>query len=630
METTSYVLVMLVVLLPLVSAIVVPLFKNGARRMALWTAILHLLITIALVTLGWGALDESANKTHHVQDRGLIKFQPRFVPGDLTNKLTAPYRTNFTLLSLAESPATKPGPRIQFYIGIDGLNLWLVALASVMMIPAILISWDAIQERQGAFYGWMLMLQGSAIGAFVSFDVILFYIFFELTLVPSFFLIGGWGSGSGRRDAARKFFLYTFAGSMLSLIGIIGIVLTNPNLDGSITFSLPDLMGNVQEKLNQAQRDAKAGNPDSLNDVLRTQSWLFCALIAGFMVKVPVWPFHTWLPSAYGESPVGVTVLLSSLLAKLGTFGILRFVLTLTPDAALAYGLPVIGWLAAFGIVYAAFCAYNQKDIKLTIAYSSVSHLGFLVLGLFTLNNEGLSGSVLHMVNHGLSTGALFALLAFLLDRYRTTQLNQFGGLMGRFPNFAFFSFIFCLASIGLPGLNNFVSEMLMLAGLYNARNPGLHSLGLAVVAAFSILLSACYMLTMMQHVYFNPLKEPQPVIPEPGDITRREFVVFGSLTALCLVLGLAPQLVLDPMKAEIDQLTVIGNEARERAGVPPEPVAPIAPPQPKGMNKGGGKDKGGKGGGGKDKGGKGGKGGGGKDKGIEKAMPKGKMLDEE
>ncbi len=194
--------------------------------------------------------------------------------------------------------------------------------------------------------------------------------------------------------------------------------------------------------------------------------------MAGFMVKVPIWPFHTWLPAAYGESPVGVTILLSALLAKLGTFGILRFVLPLTPDAAVMYGLPVIGSLAAFGIVYAALCAYDQKDIKLMIAYSSVSHLGFLVLGIFAFNAEGLSGAVLHMVNHGLSTGALFALLAFLIDRYRTTQVSQFGGLMGRFPNFALLTFVICLASIGLPGLNNFVSEMLMLAGLFDARQP--------------------------------------------------------------------------------------------------------------------------------------------------------------
>ena len=354
--------------------------------------------------------------------------------------------------------------------------------------------------------------------------------FFELTLIPAFFLIGRWGLGSGRRDAARKFFLYTLAGSLLTLVGVIGLVLTNPTPDGTITFSLPDLTLSVQRSLEQAFQDSLAGKPEKLIELQNTQFWLFLALMAGFMVKIPVWPFHTWLPSAYGEAPTGVTILLSALLAKLGTFGILRFVLPLTPDAAIMYGLPIVGTLAAFGIVYAALCAYDQKDIKLVIAYSSVSHLGFLVLGIFTFNAEGLSGAVLHMINHGISTGALFALLGFLHDRYKTTQVTQFGGLMARFPNFSVLAFVLCLASIGLPGLNNFVSEMLMLAGLFDAGNPRVHHLGLAIVAAIGILLSAWYLLTMLQKVFFNAVKEPMPVANEPTDVKGREVVALGSL----------------------------------------------------------------------------------------------------
>ena len=251
------------------------------------------------------------------------------------------------------------------------------------------------------------------------------------------------------------------------------------------------------------------------------QFWLFIALMAGFMVKVPIWPFHTWLPAAYGEAPTGVVVLLAAVMAKLGTFGILRLVLPLVPDAALAYGLPVIGSLAAFGIVYAALCAYASKDMKMVIAYSSVSHLGFLVLGLFAFNREGLTGSVLHMVNHGLSTGALFAALGFLADRYQTTEMSKFGGLMGRFPIFAVITFVLCLASIGLPGLNNFVSEMLMMAGLFDARSPSGNRMWLAVVAAVGIFLSAWYTLTMMRRVFFNPLKEPEPVQSETPPARR-------------------------------------------------------------------------------------------------------------
>jgi NADH-quinone oxidoreductase subunit M len=272
-------------------------------------------------------------------------------------------------------------------------------------------------------------------------------------------------------------------------------------------------------------------------------------------------------------------------------------------------------------------CAYGQRDIKLVIAYSSVSHLGFLVLGLFAFNAEGLSGAVLHMVNHGLSTGALFALLGFLLDRYGTTHVNQFGGLMGRFPNFAFLTFVIVLASIGLPGLNNFVSEMLMLAGLFDARNPGIHRLGLAIIAAFGILLSAWYMLTMMQKVFFNPLKEPETNIAAPKDINRRECIAFGSLAALCLLLGLAPKLVLDSIRADVRILDTIGENSRARVTGVPIPSEPQTVPtpvdQPQMAPPPAGKGGGGKGGGGKG-GGKGGKGGGGGGKGG------GKMLSED
>jgi NADH-quinone oxidoreductase subunit M len=628
MDTTR-VLLLLVVFLPLLFAGLVPLTGRAARRVALWLATAHLMATIALVCLSIPALNARAERESLYRNNGTIKFQPNSVPGDSGTRLSAANRTSWTLFSLADTPSFKPGPRIEFFVGIDGLNIWLVALASLMLVPAILVSWESIQQRSGAFYGWMFLLQGGTIGAFLSFDVILYYVFFEITLIPAFFLIGEWGMGSGRRDAARKFFLYTLAGSLLTLIGVIGIVLTNPNPDGTITFSLPDLMGNVQEKLNEAFKESKAGKPDKLLEIQHTQSWLFFAVMAGFMVKVPIWPFHTWLPSAYGESPIGVTVLLSSLLAKLGTFGILRLVLTLTPDAALAYGLPVFGWLAAFGIVYAALCAYNQKDMKLTIAYSSVSHLGFLVLGLFTFNREGLSGAVLHMVNHGLTVGALFVLLAFLLDRFRTTQVNQFGGLMGRFPNFALLAFIICLASIGLPSLNNFVSEMLMLAGLFDTRNPKIHCLGLAVVAVFGILMSAWYMLTMMQKVFFNSQKEPAPIQPETRDLKSREYFTLKLLVVLCFVLGLAPQLVLDSLRWEVKQISMIGDKARERAGIPlppddtPPPILRIDPKA--GDKEGGGAGKAGGKAGGMGGGKAGGKGGG-------KAGGKGggKLMDEE
>ncbi len=616
------VLVLLLVLLPLLSAVVVPVFGRAARRVSLLLALVHLGLTAAVVVIAVAWFDTRTPislpsvPTH--DDFKVLRFRPEFVPGEAGPRVSSDVggHTSWTLFSLQnkQTPPGKSGPNVQFYIGVDGLNVWLVALASLMLIPVILVSWESVKEKPGAFFGWLFLLQAGVIGAFLSFDVILFYIFFELTLIPAFFLIGKWGMGSGRRDAARKFFLYTLAGSLLTLVGVIGVVLTNPNPDGTITFSIPQLMVNVQQGLQTAHQKALAGDGTELAAKHATQFWLFLALMAGFMVKVPVWPFHTWLPSAYGEAPTGVTVMLSALMAKLGAFGILRLVLPLVPDAAILYGLPVIGGFAAFGIIYAALCAYASKDMKMVIAYSSVSHLGFLVLALFAFNKEGLSGAVLHMVNHGLSTGALFAALAFLVDRYNTTEMSKFGGLMGRFPGFALLFFVLCLASVGLPGLNNFVSEMLMMAGLFDARNAGVSRMWPAVIAAIGIFLSAWYTFTMLQRVFFNPLKEPEPVVPDVpvAGVSRREFVALGSLATVCLLLGLFPHVLLDTMKPDVRVLSIIGDSARARVGgVPyvyvddePKPKPLPAPPAPiiKGGDDKGGKDKkGGKKGGKKD-----------------------------
>ena len=310
-------------LLPLAAAVLTPLFGRLARRAAVVLALAHLGATVALLLGTLPALDVRAGS---YADRDVFAFEPAFVPGDpgLTgNNNTPTGRTRWNLFTLSAVTPTpdKAGPAVQLYVGVDGLNVWLVLLCSVMMLPAILVSWESVADRPGRFYGLLFLLQFGTVGAFLAFDVVLFYLFFELTLIPGFFLIGGYGAGSGRRDAARKFFLYTLAGSLLTLVGVIGVVMTNPGRDGQITFSLPDLMANVQRGLNTAAADG------TLAEKLTTQSWLFAALMAGFAVKTPIWPFHTWLPAAYGEAPVGVTVLLSALLAKLGTFGILRFVI---------------------------------------------------------------------------------------------------------------------------------------------------------------------------------------------------------------------------------------------------------------------------------------------------------------
>jgi NADH-quinone oxidoreductase subunit M len=297
-----------------------------------------------------------------------------------------------------------------------------------------------------------------------------------------------------------------------------------------------------------------------------TQMWLFFLLVAGFAVKVPLIPFHTWLPSAYGEAPTGVVLLFSALMAKLGTLGFLRIVIPLAPDAAVEFGLPVLGFLGAAGIVYAAFCAYAQRDMKLLAAYSSVSHLGLLVLGTFALNKEGMTGAALHMVNHGLSAGAMFALVGFLAERYRTTDSNLFGGLIAKFPVYAFFMMVIALASVGLPGLNNFVSEMMLIAGLFTPWNTHVAGYALASAAAAGIFLSAWYTFTMIRRVFFGPLQLPQvPTETEPKDANLREIVAFAIPAILCLGLGLFPQPVLNTMRADVAVLVGQTDAARAR-----------------------------------------------------------------
>ncbi|MCZ2343198.1 MAG: NADH-quinone oxidoreductase subunit M [Bacteroidales bacterium] len=626
---TLRMMLLAVLALPLVCAVVTAAVgcccPGLARRVALLLALIQLGLTGSLVFLAADTLVARAGWTLGTEATTTY-FEPIAVPGDQgfgNNHLGQVHETTWSLLTFAPVPQGLPPAEVQFYVGLDGLNVWLVMLTSLMTVVAILISWEAIQTRPGAFYAWLFALQTGIIGAFVAFDAILFYVFFELTLIPSFFLIGYWGGGPARRDAAKKFFLYTLCGSLLTLVGIVGVVLTNPTPvvqhkdgplahygplvvagqpvtleEGPITFSIPRLMRNVQTWADyhaaQVQRSTESATrtpsaeaqqaltqAELTNDRHRAvQVCLFFLLMMGFAVKTPILPLHTWLPSAYGEAPIGMTLILAALLSKLGTFGILRVVIPLTPDAAFLYGLPVFGFLGAVGIVYAALCAFAQRDIKLLVAYSSVSHLGLIILGLFTLNREGLSGATLHMLNHGLSTGTLFALLAFLIDRYRTLDMRQYGGLIGRFPGFAFLLFVVCLASVGLPGLNNFISEMLMLAGLFEGQHTQTIGYGLAVAGTSGIILSAWYTMTMLKCVLFSPHQEPAPVGETPRDLNRREAVAFGVPAALCLLLGLYPQPVLDTIRPDTNVIVRCCDQARVRAGYEPSPAEVLVQPE--------------------------------------------------
>ena len=435
-----------------------------------------------------------------------------------------------------------PGVKLEFYFGLDGISLALVLLTTILTISSVLVSWTAIKDRAAEFYACLLILETGLIGVFCTFDILLFYVFFEFTLIPLFFLVGIWG-GPLRRYAAGKFFVYTLAGGLITLLGLISLVVAAVKANPTLTtpFSIPDL-ANVLVK-----------NP--LPNA--TQAVLFLMISAGFFVKVPLFPFHTWLPLAHVEAPTAGSVLLAGVLLKLGTYGFLRLVLPMLPNACLTVGLPLIGTMASIGIIYGSFCALSQTDIKKLVAYSSVAHLGFCMLGLFALNIEGISGGVLQMINHGLSTGALFCIVGMFYERYHTRQLNELGGMATKLPLLAVAMVFTSFASIGLPGLNGFVGEFLCLAGMFKAGSGDNFGIMYAALGAMGVVLGAWYLLGVVQHAFFGPVHLPpedhshghQPV----SDLNAREVVALAPLLTLCLVLGLFPQPVLNLIRPDVE-----------------------------------------------------------------------------
>jgi NADH-quinone oxidoreductase subunit M len=457
---------------------------------------------------------------------------------------------------------------IQFYIGVDGLNVWLVLLTALLMVTCVLVSWTAITERVNEFYAWLLVLQFALEGVFLSFDIVFFYVFFELTLVPLFFVIGIWG-GPQRQYAARKFFIYTLTGSLITLLGVLGVVLTLAGEgraeQGTLTFFIPKLVQEVaQGKLSPS-----------------VQFWVFAAMMVGFAVKVPLFPVHTWLPLAHTEAPTAGSVLLAGVLLKLGTYGFLRLCLPLAPDASVTFGAPLLGSLAVVGILYGAFCALAQDDIKKLVAYSSVSHLGYCILGLFALNEAGLSGGVFQMINHGLSTGALFLLVGMLYERYHTRRMADYGGMGARLHLMAVFWVFISLSSIGLPGLNGFVGELLVLLGMYNLQTNKVYGPALTAFAVGGMVLGAWYMLTLLRRVFFGKVKEPHHDGHGPvPDLNGRELSALVPIAAACLFLGVYPKPVLDSIKPEVQLVASFAEKARIRAqdqaaaGAPPTQTA--------------------------------------------------------
>lgn len=434
---------------------------------------------------------------------------------------------------------------VRFSLGLDGLSLWLYALSALLMITAVLVSWEAVDDRAPSFYILLMLLETGMLGVFAARDIMLFYVFFEFTLIPLFFLIGIWGHEE-RRYAAIKFFIYTLAGSVLTFLGLIAIVLWGYLETGTMTFSIAALT----EILND--------HPMST----QMQLLIFIALFAGFAVKVPLFPFHTWLPLAHVQAPTAGSVILAGVLLKIGTYGFVRFSLPMLPDAT-ALCMPWVLWLSVAGIIYGALVALAQSDMKRLIAYSSVSHLGFCMLGLFALNDLGMQGGVLQMINHGLSTGALFALVGMLYERYHTREINQLSGLALRTPWLAAFMLLMTFSSIGLPGLNGFAGEFLLLIGMFQrawAEAPGLWQLQLQIIAVLSVLgvvLGAWYMLWLVQRVFFGPIHEATHGAADPPvrDLSLREIVALAPLALFVFWIGIQPQFFLERMSPELDRI---------------------------------------------------------------------------
>ena len=449
-----------------------------------------------------------------------------------------------------ESGTLASGVRISYHVGLDAISAPLVALTGLLVALSIPCGFASIRHRVREYYAWLLALTTGMVGVFLARDVLLFYVFFELTLVPLYFLIGIWG-GPVRRYAANKFFIYTFVGSVVTFAGILYLAIRAAALRGVDVISFDLTLLSALDGLSA-----------------REQTLLFAAFFCGFAIKVPLFPLHTWLPLAHTEAPTAGSVLLAGVLLKLGTYGFLRFSLPMVPAGTLAWAT-TMGWLAIGGIIYGALCCWVQRDVKKLVAYSSVSHLGFCMLGMFSLVPVGLSGSVLYMVNHGISTGALFLLVGMIYERYHTRDINELGGLARRMPILAFFLIVFVLSSIGLPGLNGFVSEFTVLLAAYNSEVLGRP---FGVLGATGILLGAVYMLYMAGKVLFGPIREPAGT-PDLSagltpDLTRREVAILAPLAAVVVVLGVAPRVVTDSLDRAL-QAQVL---ARVAAPAPPQP----------------------------------------------------------
>jgi NADH-quinone oxidoreductase subunit M len=420
-----------------------------------------------------------------------------------------------------------PSVGAEYFLGVDGFSVLLILLTTLMGFIAILSSWTAITERVKEYYIFLLVLQTGMLGAFMSLDFLLFFLFWEVMLVPMYFLIGIWGSAN-RLYSAIKFFLYTLVGSVVMLLGILALYFYNHQVTGVYSFDVTAF--------------------HKLNIPADLQWWVFIAFFLGFAIKVPMFPFHTWLPDAHTDAPTAGSVILAAVLLKMGTYGFIRFSLPILPDATRTF-TPLVAFLCIVGIVYGALVALAQKDWKRLVAYSSVSHMAMVMLGMFALNPVGITGSIVQQLNHGISTGALFLLVGVVYERRHTREISEYGGLSKVMPIYAAVFLFMTMSSIGLPTLNGFIGEFLILQGAF------LHSIMWAAFAASGVVLGAAYMLYLYQRTMFGKVENPKN--EKLPDLSLREFATFAPLIVLAVWIGLYPKPFLDRLQTSVQHVVL-------------------------------------------------------------------------
>ena len=490
----------LVTFSPLLGVLILFFIKPEKKELVRWVSLLTALVTFGISLVLLGRFDASNTDLQMV--------------------------TNLTWIKVA-------GWNISYYMGVDGLSILLILLTTFLTPIAILSTWSAIEEREKDFNIFFLMLEVGMLGVFMAQDLFLFYVFWEFTLVPMYFLIGIWG-GPERIYASIKFFLYTMAGSLLMLLAILWLGINQG------TFAVPDLI-------------AMGGIPAGI------QNWLFIAFAVAFAIKVPMWPLPSWFPDAHVQAPTAGSVILAGVLLKMGTYGFVRFNLPLFPNAAIHFA-PTMAFLAVVGIIYGAIVSYYQRDIKKLVAYSSISHLGFVMLGLFALNSQGIQGGILQMINHGLSTGALFLLVGMIYEQTHTRDFDVYGGLWKIMPVYGTVMLVVTLSSMGLPGLNGFVGEFTILLGAFGSEAIG--SAWYAGISAIGVILAAIYMLYMYQKIFLGPEGSIVQTVKDKGhplrDLSVRELVTIVPLLVFIFWIGLYPKPFFALIAPTVDNLVKV------------------------------------------------------------------------